>query len=134
MTETVAAKSAKRRRRPSSLAITGILALIMALLAGGGVILARYQPLVRGSSGLHPPGKEVDSTDPSDDRPTFLVQYVDGQTVTFGFSIRNSGRWGVTIVGLGASTAGMLDRFTYKLDDTGFTTDNGPFKPFALGP
>ena len=126
------ARTLERKRSP--LIIVGILALLVAGLGGGAGLLVRYQPIVRGSSGLFPSGKAVPSTDPSDDRPTYLVTYVDGKTTTFGFSIRNSGRWGVPIVGLEASTTGMLDQFMYRLSDSGFTTDKGPFKAFALAP
>ena len=132
MTGTVAADTTKRSHRPSALLIIGILALIVALLAGGAGLLVRSQPLRAGSSSLSPPGRQLASSDPNDDRPTVLVQYVDGETVTFGFSIKNSGRWGVTIVGLEESTAGMLHQYSYRLSDIGFTTDGGAFKSFAL--
>jgi len=132
MTATVAADKTKRSHRPSALLVIGILALIVALLAGGAGVLVRSQPLRAGSSSLSPPGRQLASSDPNDDRPTVLVQYVDGQAVTFGFSIKNSGRWGVTIVGLEEPTAGMLHQFSYRLSDIGFTTERETFAPFAL--
>ena len=134
MTDTVAA--AKRRHRPSALVITGILGLIAALLAGGAGVLVRYQPLRAGSSSLGPQGRTIASQDPDDDRPTIVVQYIDGSTTSFGFSIRNTGRWGVTVVGFGGpeETGGLLDRFSYRMTDIGFTKDEGAFAPFALAP
>ena len=134
MTATVEAGA---KKRPSTLLVVGLLALLAALAAGGAGVLVRYQPLRPGSSGQSPQGsKEVASTDSSDARSTYLVQYEDGRTTSYGFSIRNDGRWGITVVGFGGSeqAGGLLDHFVYRFSDTGFTVDQGAFKAFALGP
>ena len=134
---TTTAEAGAKMKRPSVLLVAGLLALLAALVAGGAGVLVRYQPLRTGSSSQSPQGsKGVDSTDSSDGRTTYLVQYQDGRTASYGFSIRNDGRWGITVVGFGGSeqTGGLLDHFVYRMSDTGFTVDEGAFKPFALGP
>jgi hypothetical protein len=135
MTETVAAEGTVKRRGVSPLLITGVLAVIAAVLAGGVVVLQHYQPLHPGESGLDPPGKTVASDDPTEERPTIQVTYVDGQTMRFGFSIWNTGRWGVTVTGVGREdSGGLINHFVFHLASETFIDDLGPFHPFALQP
>jgi len=125
MTETLA--ETKKRRAPSLL-ITGVVGLVIALLAGGAGVLVRYQPLRPGTTSMQVAGSEqVDSTDQSDPRPTEQVHYVDGRTITFGFSITNGGHWGVTVTGFSESTGGLLEDFAFQ-------DEGSAFKPFALRP
>lgn len=89
----------KPGRRRLKLVIT---LAIVAGLAGGVVWVMRYRPLEQGSTAQRPAGSiEVkDSFAGIDDPQKVRVPYHDGDENSFAFSVRNTGRWGVSITGL----------------------------------
>jgi hypothetical protein len=95
----------------------------------------RYRPLTVGSEASFPAGAtEVASRDPTNELPTYRVQYRDGQTTTYGYTIWNTGRWGVTVTSVdpGGPEAGMLDAFEFQIRRPGRNEALRAFKPFSL--
>lgn len=79
--------------------VMGGVSLIGATILGLGLaylfLVVRDQPLTRGSTSSTFPAKYVDS--PIRDGSYYLVDYVDGETVTVEASVRNQGRFAVTV-------------------------------------
>jgi hypothetical protein len=114
-----------------------ILSVVVAALAGIGVWVARYQPLEHGSTSQRPAGS-IEVKDPSvEDVPTVRVPYQDGTQNSFSFSIRNTGRWGVTITDFPiqhrTSAYNLLEITKAEIGPSQGTVGSyRPFKPVSL--
>lgn len=134
-------------------ATISVCSLVIVVGAGGGVAVAaaRYQPLGPGPLGDTVAAREgVQQTlprDPSSGQSVIDVVYRDGSVVTYGFSLRNTGHWGVRVTEIEvapASFEALLRPIDIRMDarlgphdgvqapmvDAGTV----PFQPFDLGP
>ena len=137
--ETGVAATTQRHSRPRILRWIVVGLLVPLLIATGiaAAVVARYNPVVHGSSGGTPrislPFHDVDEA--RDSPRTRIITYVQGGTLDVALSVRNRGPWGVTILGVAGHDFGLfhvtevrrgvLNRCCIK---------DEPFAPFALHP
>lgn len=117
-------------------------ALAVLLLAGAvGVFLVHRsvtRPLLSGNGSMGRfPGEDVESN--FDEREEVRVDYQNGGTYTFEFSLRNESRWPVRVVDfpIDDDGLGLLEPFGFAVDTTpleGPTRTFVPFSPFTIDP
>jgi hypothetical protein len=100
-------------------------------------VVARYHPLTTGGAGGTPdisiPFHDVH--DPDKPFDTRVIEYVQGATLDVDFSVRNSGRWSVTIVGITSRDFGLFHVTEVRRGVLNRCCVNDePFTPFALHP
>ena len=81
------------------------LALVVALVAGGGVAAARSTPSLHASDAGAVAGAEAAAPFTVGDRTVRQVRYVDRGTLRYTFSLTNEGRLPVTVAGLASDQA-----------------------------
>ena len=134
----------RRRRWPRWLALAGVLAVVVALIAGGTWV-ARYDPLTHGSIGYRPIGVKAQLVDVSyaltDPPQIFRVQAVTGMTFRYRFAIANAGPVAITIkdVGLPEERSGdVVNRRPVRVMTNAYAGPTGSpwigFRPFTLAP
>ena len=115
-----------------------ILALVLLLVAigAGGIVVASDDPIeIGGHSGTPNAGNSVIFSDDPDDGAR-IIQYRHGAELVVRFSVRNGGRWGVTVTAIPRRDFAL---FTVEAVRMGFAEprcciDTQPFHPFALRP
>jgi hypothetical protein len=108
---------------------------------GGGVAVARYQPLVIGSMEEAPSGQQIDLDSFSGPTEAYQYAYHDGGVITIGPGVVNTGHFAVRITGVdtphGQHT--LLRPVSIRTNIPGRELsydDDGtmPFQPFDLAP
>ncbi len=105
----------RRSRRAGLLAV-----LLLVLLAGGGVAVARSAPALRAGGPTSVSGTEATGVFAIADRTVRQVRYDDGGTLRYSFELTNDGRLPLTVTGLAAEQPPSR-LFTY----TGLTDASG---------
>jgi len=77
-----------------------VLALVLLLVAGGGVAVARSTPTLTTSGPTSVTGTEASATFTIGERTVRQVRYADGGTLRYTFELTNPGRLPLTVTGL----------------------------------
>ena len=124
-----------RPRRGRRLLILVLVLLLLGVVAGGGMALA-YDPIeIGGHSGTPNASNSVIFRDDPDDGAR-IIEYRHGAELVVRFSVRNGGRWGVTVTSIPRTDFAL---FTVKDIRMGFGNESccietQPFQQFALRP
>lgn len=108
----------RRSRRAGLLAV-----LLLVLLAGGGIAVARSAPTLRAGGPTSVSGTEATGVLAIADRTVRQVRYDDGDTLRYSFELTNDGRLPVTVTGLAAEQPpSRLFTYTGLTDAAGRST------------
>ena len=128
-----------RRRRPSAPALL-VLAGIALVLVGGFATLRTYSPLTA-TAAFDAAGPANSRVDAYGDGSLWVVDYHDGESVTYAFELRNSGPFATTVTAIelpAAHALRMLQPVEVGLLPEGAAVDAdataSAFAPFRLGP
>ena len=118
-----------RARRPRNVAVAFALLALAAGVAGTVTWAGSYQPVTRGTTGVHPVVSDQGALG------EMVAPFRNGKPFQVGFSLRNSGRFAVRIldVPLTGIHPFVARKFTARSDERG----TGPpvrFQPFTLEP
>jgi hypothetical protein len=122
------------RRRPAWISVCAAAIVLLSLAVA---VVVRYQPLQQ--AGVFEVGKEMQvvTVDEFEEAGAHILRYVDGDYVTYAFTVRNTGPVGVTVTGLelpDEAERRMLQTVTTGIASGGSTeaAAQEPFEPFAL--
>jgi hypothetical protein len=132
-----ALKDPRPHRRRRWIAVCAILALLSGVLGGYRIFVQRYQPV-----GLAVTWVPADWDREGDFMGSgrWLAPYEYGETSSYGLTVTNRGRWGITFLGFEAQPAGVylllrptalrMPRWPNSFGGPGEI----PFEPFAIPP
>jgi len=136
----IASMSPTRRRYRRSILLILVVFLLIAVVTAGAVV-ARYDPLERGASAGTPNiSVPFHDEDNSSGRQTRIITYVQGASLSVDFSVRNKGRWTVTIVDVPGKIGAEYPYGLFDVTKIGrgvlgrCCADTEPFAPFELRP
>ena len=109
-------------------------AVVIALLVGGAL---RYQPLAQAGDLETGGDMQVVTVEEFDGVGAHILRYMDGEYVSYAFTVRNTGPVGITVTGIGLPEERerlLLQPVTAGLagDQSAEVADMESFEPFAL--
>lgn len=137
-TDTTVGELQPRRRSRRRRVLRYVPVLLPPVLVLAALVLAPYQPLSQTGDVQPGPQMQAVTVEEFDEAGVHIVKYEHGDTVSYSFTVRNTGPVGITVTGvpLPEERERRLLQPVAATLPPGSSADNSgmtPFKPFALG-